>query len=32
VPTSAERVLVDDRGAVLSSLGWPVDGREDVKK
>ncbi len=32
MPTSAERVLADDRGAVLSSLGWPVDRREDVKK
>jgi len=32
VPTSAERVLADDRGAVLSSVGWPVDRREDVKK
>jgi hypothetical protein len=32
MPTSAERVLADDRGVVLSSLGWAVDGREDVKK
>ncbi len=24
--------MADDRGAVLSSLGWSVDGREDVKK
>jgi hypothetical protein len=32
MPTSAERVLDDDRGAVLSSVGWPVARWEDVKK